>query len=138
VLNKAILVIGEVVSGDEKPKIFPQEIIALEDAPRKFTKQVQLRLHTAHLEPASLESIRELIASHSGKCPLLLCFRQPTGEWIFVEPHERFFVTASRELQSAADERFGENTYYAKVDASLPERVPRRWERKSDSNGAGE
>jgi hypothetical protein len=69
---------------------------------------------------------------------LLLCFRQPTGEWVFVEPHERFFVTASRELQSAADERFGENTYYAKVDASLPERAPRRWERKSDSNGTGE
>jgi DNA-directed DNA polymerase III PolC len=138
VVNKAILVIGEVVSGDEKPKIFPQEIMALEDAPRKFTKQVQLRLHTAHLKPENLDSIRELIASHAGKCPLLLCFRQPTGEWVFVEPHERFFVTASRELQSAADERFGENTYYAKVDASLPERAPRRWERKSDSNGAGE
>src|SRR5205807_7430397 len=31
--GKAILVIGEVNIGDEKPKIFPQEIMPLEDAP---------------------------------------------------------------------------------------------------------
>ncbi len=44
--NKAILVIGEINSGDDKPKIFPQEIMPLEDAPRRFTKQVHLRLHS--------------------------------------------------------------------------------------------
>ena len=39
-------------------------------------------------------------------------------------------------LQQAADDRFGEETYYAKVDTSLPERL-RRWERKSENtNGA--
>ena len=32
--NKAILVVGEVNNGDDKPKIFPQEIMPLEDAPR--------------------------------------------------------------------------------------------------------
>ena len=42
--GKAILVIGEVNTGDERPKIFPQEIMSLEDAPKKFTKQVHLRL----------------------------------------------------------------------------------------------
>src|SRR6201999_3281126 len=50
VLNKAILVIGEVNTGDERPKIFPVEIMPLEDAPRKYTKQVHLRLHMAHLQ----------------------------------------------------------------------------------------
>jgi hypothetical protein len=49
--NKAILVVGEVNTGEDKPKIFPQEIMPLEDAPKKYTKQVHLRLHTAHLQP---------------------------------------------------------------------------------------
>jgi hypothetical protein len=40
-------------------------------------------------------------------------------------------------LQQEADAQFGEETYYAKVDASLPERQ-RRWERKSGYNGGGE
>ena len=136
--NKAILVIGEVNTGDERPKIFPQEIMPLEDAPRKFTKQVHLRLHTAHVRPEHLELARELISAHPGKCPLFLCFVKPTGEVVFVETHEKFFVTPSRELQKSADELFGEDTFYAKVDTALPERVQRRWERKPELVGAAD
>jgi DNA polymerase-3 subunit alpha len=137
-LGKAILVIGEVNTGDERPKIFPQEILPLEDAPKRFTKQVHLRLHTAHLKPEQLDSVRELVAMHPGKCPLLLCFMRPGGEVVFVDTNERFSVTPSLKLQQEADARFGEETYYAKVDTSLPERQTRHWERKNGSNGGGE
>jgi DNA polymerase-3 subunit alpha len=136
-VNKAILVVGEVNTGDDKPKIFPQEIMPLEDAPKKYTKQVHLRLHTAHLKPEQLESVRELVAAHPGKCPLLLCFMRPAGEVVFMDTNERFSVMPSLQLQQAADKLFGEETYYAKVDTSLPERQQRRWERKAD-NGAEE
>jgi DNA polymerase III subunit alpha len=131
--GKAILVIGEVNIGDDKPKLFPQEIMPLEQAPLRFTKQVHLRLHTAHLKPEQLESVRELIAAHPGKCPLFLCFVRPAGQVVFVETHDKFAVAPSRELQQAADARFGEETYYVKVDTSLPERTPRRWERRAES-----
>jgi len=136
VANKAILVIGEVNTGEDRPKIFPQEIMPLEDAPRKYTKQVYLKLQMAHLQPENIESIRELIAAHPGRCPLFLCFAKPTGEKIYVETHERYFVTPSRELQHAADELFGEETYFAKVDTTLPERVQRRWEKKPEMASA--
>ena len=130
--NTAILVVGEVTSGDDKPKIFPQEIMRLEEAPKKYTKQVHLRLHTAHLTPDQLDMIQVMVAGFSGRCPLFLCFKRPTGEIIFVETHERFHVTPSLELQKAVDGMFGEETYYAKVDSALPERAPRRWERKAE------
>jgi DNA polymerase-3 subunit alpha len=137
--GNAILVIGEVNLGDDRPKIFPQEIMPLADAPLRFTKQVHLRLHTAHVKPEHLEAVHELILAHPGKCPLFLCFVRPTGEVIFMEAHDQFFVTPSRELQQAADDRFGEETYYAKVDTSLPERAPRRWERQAGAgNGSAE
>jgi len=132
VQGTAIFLIGEVNTSDERPKIFPQEIMPIAEAPKRFTKQVHLRLQTAHLKPESLEKIRELISTHPGNCPLFLCFRRPTGQVVFIETHERFFVTPSRELQAAADEQFGEETYYAKVDTSLPERPGRRWERQPD------
>jgi DNA polymerase-3 subunit alpha len=133
-MNKAILVIGEVSTGEDKPKIFPQEILPLEDAPKKFTKQVHLRLHTAHLKPAQLNAVTELVAAHPGKCPLLLCFMQPGGGIVFMDTSERFSVTPSLKLQHEADARFGEETYYAKVDMTLPERQS-RWPRKAESNG---
>ena len=136
--NKAILVIGEVSANEDKPKIFPQEIMPLEDAPKKYTKQVHLRLHTAHLKPEQLETVRELVSAHPGKCPLLLCFMRPGGEVVFVDTNERFSVTPSLKLQQEADAQFGEETYYAKVEASLPERAPQRWERRNGNSGSEE
>jgi hypothetical protein len=90
------------------------------------------------VKPESIESVRELVTAHPGKCPLFLCFLKPTGEVIFVDTHERFAVKPSRALQSAADDLFGEDTYYVKVDTSLPERQLRRWERKSDGADNGD
>jgi DNA polymerase-3 subunit alpha len=135
--NKALLVVGEVNNSEDKPKIFPQEIMALEDAPKKYTKQVHFRLNTAHLTPEGLENIRDVAAANPGKCPLFLCLRRPTGEIIFLETHDKFCVAPSRELQHVVDGQFGEETYYAKVDTSLPERAPRRWEKKA-FNGNGD
>ena len=82
--------------------------------------------------------MRALVAAHPGKCPLFLCFMRPTGEVIFMQPHERFGVLPSLKLQQDADARFGEETYYVKVDTSLPERQQRRWERKSENGDDGE
>jgi len=136
--NEAILVVGEVNNGDEKPKIFPQDIMPLKDAPKRYTKQVHLRLRTAHLKPEQIESVRELVAAHPGKCPLLLGFMRPEGGIVFMDTNDRFNVTPSIELEAAANKLFGEDTYYAKVDNSPPERQPRRWERKNGNNDGGE
>lgn len=130
--GKTIFVIGEVSTGDDRPKIFPQEIMALDEAPSRFTKQVHLRLHTAHLTLQTIDSLGALVIEHPGRCPLMLCFVRPGGEVIFIETHERFFVKPSRHFQEKVESLFGENTYYVKVDTSLPERAPRRWERRND------
>jgi DNA polymerase III subunit alpha len=130
VLNKALLIVGEVNNDEDKPKIFPQEIMALEDAPRKYTKQVHLRLQTAHLTPERLEIVRGLAESHRGKCPLFLCLMRPAGEIIFIETHERYSVAPSADLEKAVESQLGEDTYYAKVDTTLPERQKRAWEKR--------
>jgi DNA polymerase-3 subunit alpha len=136
--NKAILVIGEVSTGEDKPKIFPQEILPLTDAPKKYTKQVHLRLHSAHLEPGDMIKAQELVAAHPGKCPLLLCFMRPGGGTVFMDTNERFSVAPSLALEHAANKLFGEETYYAKVDTSLPEKARRSWEKKNGSGGGEE
>ena len=135
--KKALLITGEVNLGEDKPKIFPQDIIALEDAPHVFTKAVHLRLQMAHLTAKDLEDAKDLLAAYPGKCPLFLCLRWPSGEAAFVEAHEKYRVKASMALQAAIDVRFGELTYYAKVDSTLPQRTPRQWEKRGQG-GNGE
>jgi DNA polymerase III subunit alpha len=134
--NAALLVTGEVNRSEEKPKIFPQEIVPLQDAPHLHTKQVHLRLQTAHLTAADLDTARALIEAHPGKCPLFLCLKWPGGKIVFIEAHKNYSVKPSLALQEAVDKLYGEDTYYAKVDATLPQRTPRQWEKKfSGGNG---
>ncbi len=132
--NQAILVTGEVSTSEDKPKLFPQEILPLVEAPRKLTRQIHLRLNAAHLNDSLLEDLRALLAANPGKCPVFLCIRMPGGELVFVETHERFAAAPSLELELAVNKMLGEKTYYAKVDASLPERQKRGWDRKTDSD----
>ena len=137
-VTQPLMVIGEVNNGEDVPKIFPQEILPLEDAPRKFTKQVHLRLRVEKISGDSLESVRALTQAHPGKVPLLLCLRQPGGAAVFVEANERFNVTPSASLQTEADSMFGEDTYYAKVDTDLPEPQRRRYARNGNGNVNGQ
>jgi DNA polymerase-3 subunit alpha len=136
-VGTAVGVIGEVNNDEDRPKLFPQELFRLEEAPRRFTDQVHLRLFTAHLSPERLEAVRDLVAAHRGRCPLFLCLRTPGGEAVFIEAHQNFAVTPSLELQKAVDDLFGEETYYVRVNTRLPERQ-KRWGRRNGDDNAGD
>jgi DNA polymerase III subunit alpha len=136
VTNLALLVVGEVNNAEDKPKIFPQEIMLLDEAPKRFTRQVHFRLQSDNLSLKALEAARDLALEHTGKCPLFLCIKKTSGETIFVETHERYFVTPSRELERATEALLGEQSYYVSVDATLPERNGRRWEDRQNGSGA--
>jgi len=136
--NKALLVVGEVNNDEDRPKLFPTEVMSLEDAPRKYTRQVHLRVNAVHLNEEKLRQIFDLISQYPGKCPLYLCIRQPGGALVYVETHDKYFVAPCRELQKAVDDLLGEETYYARVDTSVPERQKRAWEKRERETAMAE
>ena len=82
--NKAILVIGEVNTGDDKPKIFPQEIMPLEDAPATIHQAGPSAPAHGALE-AGTTGIRSANWSPriraNARCSS--AFMRPTGEVVF-------------------------------------------------------
>ena len=134
--NAALLVTAEVSTGEDRPKLFPQEILRLTDAPKRFTRQVHLRLPAAGLHRARLEEIRALVEVHRGNVPLFLSIRMLSGPVVFLESNEHFSVTPSVEFEDAVNAVCGPATYYAKADTSLPERAPRKWERRNGTGGS--
>jgi DNA polymerase-3 subunit alpha len=128
VVGRALFVVGEVRTGNDRPKIFPQEIMPLEEVPRRLTRQVQLRFRTDQTTSRQLQATRELVSAHPGSCPLFLCFQRGDGGLAFVEVNDRFRVTPSLELERAVEQLLGRTAYFAKADPSLPERPRRRWE----------
>ncbi|MCS1410816.1 MAG: DNA polymerase III subunit alpha [Verrucomicrobia subdivision 3 bacterium] len=124
--NLPIMVIGEVSNAEDKAKVFPQEIMRLEEAPRRFTQQVHLRLKREKLSSELLGQVRQLVESHKGNCPLFLYFQMLQGGPAIMEAHERYFVSPSLEFESAVNSLLGEGGYHARVDKSLPTREQRR------------
>ncbi|MCW5556592.1 MAG: DNA polymerase III subunit alpha [Verrucomicrobiae bacterium] len=133
--NVPLLVTAEVNTGEDRPKLFPQEVLRLTDAPRRYTRQVHLRLPVEGLSRTRLEEVRTLVEANRGSVPLFLSLRLPGGPQAFLECHEHFSVTPTLEFEEAVNEAFGAGAYHAKADTTLPERTPRKWERR---NGNGE
>ena len=137
-VNKTALIIGEANNSENTPKIFPQEIIALEEAPAKFTGQVHFRLNSHELGPEKMDHIHGLATSHPGRCPLYLCFKQQDGRLVFIETSEQLFVRPSEQLRNEVNEMLGPDSYHAKVDTTLPEPAKRQWPRKETNGNGGE
>ena len=135
--STALLVVGEVSTGEDKPKLFPTEILRLEDAPRRLTKQVQLQLDHAQLGRGTLESVRNILEAHSGRVPFYLRVRVPSGGSVFIEPNDRYTVAPSAELERALEEVCGAQSVMVSADRSLPERAPRKWERRAEGGDDG-
>ncbi len=135
VANLPLLVVGEVATGEDKPKIFPTEIFRLEEAPRRLTKQVQLRIPSTIVTQERLEAVRGILETHGGRLPFFLCVRMPSGATVFIEPSDRYTVAASAELESALESICGNGCVFMSADKSLPERQLRKWEKKSDGGG---
>jgi DNA polymerase-3 subunit alpha len=122
----ALLVTGELNLGDERPKLFPQEVLRLEDAPGRYTSQVHLRLRPEMLAGPTLRALREVVLAHRGRIPLFLCALLPGGERVYIGTAPEFHVRPSLELQRAVEDLCGAGAYHPVVDLTLPERAPRR------------
>ncbi len=137
--NKALMVIGEVNNAEDRPKFFPQEIMPLGDALRKFTDQIYLRVDSAHLDRGKLQHALEIAEANKGRCPLFLRVRMAGGEQVYIEASDRYAVNPSQELRTAFNELLGSDVYYAKVNHTLPEREKPAWMRRNGNgkNGGG-
>ncbi|MSU31626.1 MAG: DNA polymerase III subunit alpha [Pedosphaera sp.] len=137
VLNQPLLVTAEVSTGEDKPKLFPQEIMRLEEASKKFIQRFHLRLRVEQLIGTRMEELRAVMESHKGSVPVFLCLQMPDGASVWIEPNDRYQVEASIAFETAMMQMFGEESVQVKLDNSLPERVQRRWERKSGGGDEG-
>jgi DNA polymerase-3 subunit alpha len=134
VSGKPVFVVGEVGASEDRPKIFPLEIVPLEEVPARWTLQVHLRFRTAIHDVAKLAAAREIVSTHPGSCPLFLCFQRPDGRVAFMEANDRYRVRPSLNLHRDIEALLGQGAYYAKANAELPERPKRRWE-SADNGG---
>jgi len=131
--DAAIFVCGPVSLREDKPKIVADQIIPLEDVPKKFTKAVHIRLSAGSIEDSALSRVQDVLHAHKGHVPVLFCFVYPDGRVVFLEAHEHFSVTPTQQFVRDVEAILGSDSVWLKVDseklASTPERRRERRDR---------
>ena len=96
---------------------------------KEIHKQVHLRLNIAHFQPRNWNSCAN--SPRASRQVSAVSLFHPAGRRNrFCRRARTFGVTLSLELEQAVNKEFGEKTYYARVDTSLPEKQRRSWEKK--------
>ena len=134
--DAAIFVCGMVNLREDKPKIVADQVIALEDVPKRFTKAVHIRLSVGTTEDAVLARLHEVMRAHKGSIPVLFCFIYPDGKLVFLEAHEHFSVSPTQQFVRDIEAILGEDSVWLKVDseklaATNEVRRGRPWEQRN-------
>ncbi|MGB6063413.1 MAG: DNA polymerase III subunit alpha [Desulfomonilaceae bacterium] len=67
------LVIAGIREGDrDAPKVLAQEIYRIEEAPRRFSKRMQIRISTLGADPLQIKDLKRILARHKGRLPVSL------------------------------------------------------------------
>jgi DNA polymerase-3 subunit alpha len=138
-VDAPIFICGSVTLKEDKPKLYADQALPLDDVQKRFTKALHLRLPVASMSDETLPRIRDLLQAHRGTVPVLICFIYPEGKLVYMETHEHFSVTPSNELEHQLEELLGEDVVWWKADveklaAVAANAAPRRqWERKASA-----
>jgi DNA polymerase-3 subunit alpha len=138
--NAAVFICGTANRREDPPKLVAEQVIALEDVPKRFTKSVHIRLPAETTAPETLDRLQEALRAHKGGVPVMFCFMYPDGRMVFLEAGEPFAVTPTSKLVADIEAITGEDTVWLKVDterltAATQATTRRPWERRNGNGG---
>jgi hypothetical protein len=109
----------------------------LEDRAQEIHQAGSSGLNAVHLNDEKLVQVFDLVAKFPGKCPLFSASATPRARNRLHRSARKVFCDCRlARIAEGRDGMFGEDTYYARVDTSLPER-PKRVGTKAGGAGNG-
>ncbi len=67
------LIISGIREGDkDSPKVLAQEVYRIEEAPRRFSRGMQIRISTLGADPHQIRDLKRILARHKGRLPVKL------------------------------------------------------------------
>jgi len=109
--DAAVLVCGEVSRREDVPKLIAYEIYPLADAPRYFATKLSVHLPVSHMDE-KLPRVRDLIKTHPGETPVVICLQFPSGEKVFMDTDPTFKVLPEESLVHELQQEIGEDSVY--------------------------
>jgi DNA polymerase-3 subunit alpha len=121
--DAAVIVDGKVSTReDEEPKVITADVVTLAGAHSKFVERMTISISSVGFEDTMLESLRDLLLTHGGRCPVDIVVKAASGESVMISTGG-IRVEPSRELQDRLEDIVGESGV-ALTGSVAPARVP--------------
>ncbi len=108
--DKIVFVQGKVDRRREKPNIFAEELISLEDVTEKLAAKVKLRLEAKDVNEQKVAMIKSLCEHHHGKSPVYVAVKTDKGR-VYTSADKKLCVNPDVEFCKKMKQIVGENNF---------------------------
>ena len=105
-----IFVKGKVDARDDVAKLLADEIVPLEEVPKRYTRMIAINLKTAGLGTEVLQEVRKILIAHKGSTPVYLTLQDPRGRMTVLDSGDNLKVSTSDVLFEELERLLGENS----------------------------
>ncbi len=105
-----VFVKGKVDARDDVAKLLADEIIPLEEVPKRYTRMIAINLKTAGLGSETLREVRRILMAHKGGTPVYLTLQDPQGRMTVLDSGADLKVAVSDILFDELEHLLGENS----------------------------
>ncbi len=107
--DAAVIVDGKVSTREEEePKVIAADVVTLAGAHEKFVERMTISISSVGFEETMLESLRDLLLTHGGRCPVDIVVKAAAGEDVMISTGG-IRVEPSRELLDRLEDIVGES-----------------------------
>ncbi|MFH1800928.1 MAG: DNA polymerase III subunit alpha [Candidatus Omnitrophota bacterium] len=105
-----VFVKGKVDARDDVAKLLADEIVPLEEVPKRYTRMIAINLKTAGLGTEVLQEVRKILMAHKGSTPVYLTLQDPRGRMTVLDSGDNLKVSTSDILFEELERLLGENS----------------------------
>ena len=97
--DRVVFVVGQVDRQREEPQIRTAEVLDVDEAPGRFSSAVVVRLGKEGLDEAMLAAVRDVLAAHPGRLPVIVQLETARNGRTLIRAGERLHVAMDSGLQ---------------------------------------
>ncbi len=105
-----VFIKGKVDARDDVAKLLADEIIPLEEVPKRYTRMIAVNLKTAGLGAEVLHEVRRILMAHKGNTPVYLTLQDPKGRMTVLDSGDNLKVETSDVLFEELERFLGETS----------------------------
>ncbi len=118
--DMAVMAPARVSVRNDQPGLIAVDVMPIEEAEHKLTREVHVRVHSVGLDKSLMEHLAEILSNRPGKCDVYLHCQTIEQEEVIIHATKACMAAPSPELRRQVEDLLGEDTLWYAGSNGLP------------------